>query len=53
MIKEAIGLMLEDIPVKNYPKPSLPQDIPVEHGQFIMMVVFDKLAYDKNTMQSP
>ena len=47
MVQEAIGLMLEDIPVKDYPKPTLPQDITAENGQFIMMVAFDKLAYDK------
>ena len=47
MVQEAIGLMLEDIPVKDYPKPPLPQDITAENGQFIMMVAFDKLAYDK------
>lgn len=47
MVQEAIGLMLEDIPIKDYPKPSLPQNVTVENGQFIMMVAFDKLAYDK------
>ena len=47
MVQDAIGLMLEDIPVKNYPKASKPQDIMLENNQFVMMVAFDKIAYDK------
>ena len=47
MVQDAIGLMLEDIPVKDYPKASKPQDIMLENNQFVMMVAFDKIAYDK------
>lgn len=47
MVQDAIGLMLEDLPAKDYPKASNPQDIATESGQFVMMVAFDKLAYDK------
>ena len=46
MVQDAIGLMLEDIPVKDYPKASKPQDIMLENNQFVMMVAFDKIAYD-------
>ena len=47
MTQEAIGLMLEDVPVKDYPAASSPADLAVEGNQFVMMVMFDKLAYDK------
>ena len=47
MVQEAIGLMLEDIEEKDYPSPSNPADIAITGKQFMMMVSFDKLAYDK------
>ena len=47
MCQEAIGIMLEDIPEKDYPTASNPAKIATEGEQFIMMVHFDKLAYDK------
>lgn len=47
MVQEAIGLMLEDIEEKDYPAPSSPTDIATTGKQFVMMVSFDKLAYDK------
>lgn len=47
MVQDAIGLMLEDKAPKDYPKPSRPQDIKLKNGQFVMMVPFDKLAYDR------
>lgn len=47
MVQEAIGLMLEDKKVSEYPKASAPQNIALEGKQFVMMVEFDKLAYDK------
>lgn len=47
MVQEAIGLMLEGIDEKNYPVPSVPQDIDLIGTQFIMVVPFNKIAYDK------
>ncbi len=47
MVQEAIGLMLEDIEEKDYPAPSSPTDIATTGKQFVMMVSFYKLAYDK------
>ncbi|WP_405722155.1 type II toxin-antitoxin system HicB family antitoxin [Anaerovibrio slackiae] len=47
MIQEAIGLMLEETEPSDYPAPSLPENIQTEKGQFVMMVSFNKLEYDK------
>lgn len=47
MVQEAIGLMLEDKHPNQYPKPSNPKDVEVTGNQFVMMVEFDKLAYDR------
>ncbi|WP_084277006.1 type II toxin-antitoxin system HicB family antitoxin [Anaerovibrio sp. RM50] len=47
MAQEAIGIMLEDIPEKDYPTASNPAKLVTEGDQFVMMVHFDKLAYDK------
>ena len=61
MAQDAIGLMLEDVAPADYPAPSLPQDLPLEKDRFVLMVPFDKLAYDraynsksvKNTLPVP
>ena len=47
MAQEAIGLMLEDTDEQDYPKPSSPSDAPIEGKQFVVMVPFDKIAYDR------
>ena len=47
MVQEAIGLMLEDKTPNQYPKPSNPKDVVITGNQFVMMVEFDKLAYDR------
>ena len=47
MVQEAIGLMLEDKTPNQYPKPSNPKDVVITSNQFVMMVEFDKLAYDR------
>lgn len=47
MIQEAIGLMLEETEPSDYPASSLPENIQTEKGQFVMMVSFNKLEYDK------
>ncbi len=47
MVQDAIGLMLEDIAEKDYPVSSSPSSIHPQGSQFVMMVPFDKLAYDK------
>lgn len=47
MCQEAIGLWLEDLSENDYPAASKPADIPITDNQFVMMVRFDKLAYDK------
>ena len=46
-VQEVIGLMLEDKSPNEYPEPSKPNDIKLENEQFIMLVAFDKLAYDR------
>ena len=47
MVQDAIGLMLEDVAENEYPIPSCPSDIHPNGSQFVMMVPFDKIAYDK------
>lgn len=47
MAQDAIGLMLEGVSPKDYPSPSKPENIPLKGHQFLSMVPFDKLAYDK------
>ena len=47
MLQEAIGLMLDGVQENDYPKPSLPQNISTDGTQFVMMVPFDRVAYDK------
>lgn len=42
-----IGLALEGVSEKDFPKASLPQDIELKSRQFTMLVGFDKLAYEK------
>lgn len=47
MVQEAIGLMLENKSPEAYPAASKPNEIKLEGNQFVMMLAFDKLAYDK------
>lgn len=47
MIKDAIGLYLDGMQEGKYIKASNPKDISVEDNQFVMMVEFDKIEYDK------
>ena len=46
-VQDAIGLYLEDIDPKDYPVASVPNGLELEGQQFVMMVAFDKLAYDR------
>lgn len=46
-VQEAIGLMLEEKAPEDYPQASKPNELAVEGQQFVMMVAFDKLAYDR------
>ena len=46
-VQDAIGLMLEDKTPEEYPQPSKPNQLRLEDAQFVMMVAFDKLAYDR------
>lgn len=46
-VQEAIGLMLEDKTPEEYPKASMPNQVQLQDAQFVMMVAFDKLAYDR------
>lgn len=46
-VQDAIGLMLEDKMPEEYPQPSMPNQLRLEDAQFVMMVAFDKLAYDR------
>lgn len=47
MAQEAIGLYLEGTAPKDYPAPSDPAALHPEGRQFLMVVPFDQLAYDK------
>lgn len=47
MVQEVIGLMLEGKKPEEYPQASKPNEINLDGNQFVMMVAFDKLAYDK------
>ena len=47
MVQDAIGLMLEGLDEADYPAASSPTEISCTSQQFVMMVPFDKLAYDK------
>lgn len=47
MVQDAIGLMLEDTDEQDFPSASDPSTIAHTGKQFVMMVPFDKLAYDK------
>ena len=46
-VQEVIGLMLEDKSPEEYPEPSKPNKVKLDDGQFVMLVAFDKLAYDR------
>ena len=39
--------MLEDKSPEEYPEPSKPNKVKLDEGQFVMLVAFDKLAYDR------
>lgn len=45
MAQDAIGLMLED--QKTFPKPSLPSALAVAPGDFVAMIPFDMIEYQK------
>ena len=50
MVQDAIGLMLDEVDEKDYPKPSSFKDIDLsgyEPGAFISYVCFDKEEYDR------
>lgn len=47
MIQDAIGLMLEDVSEDDYPAASDPSALSLEGKQFVMMICFDKMAYEK------
>lgn len=44
---DVIGMMLEDLSPEEYPLASPPNEIKLEGKQFVMMVAFDKIAYDR------
>ena len=46
-VQEVIGLRLEDKSPEEYPEPSKPNKVKLDEGQFVMLVAFDKLAYDR------
>ena len=46
-VQEVIGLMLDGKSPDEYPLASPPNKIKLEAQQFVMMVAFDKLAYDR------
>lgn len=45
MVKDAIGLQLDG--ESDYPTPSAPGSIAVQDGDFLMLVEFDSLAYQR------
>ena len=50
MVQDAIGLMLDEVEEKDYPKPSNYKDIDLsgyEPGAFVSFVCFDKEEYDR------
>lgn len=47
MVQDAIGLMLEKVAEKDFPKPSKPENIKLTGKQFVIMVPFDSLAYEQ------
>ena len=46
-VQDAIGLYLEDVKPEDYPQATRPNEVDLEGQQFVMMVAFDKLAYDR------
>ena len=46
-VQEVIGLMLDGKSPDEYPLASPPNKIKLHDQQFVMMVAFDKLAYDR------
>ena len=46
-VQEVIGLMLEDKSPEEYAEPSKPNKVKLDEGQFVMLVAFDNLAYDR------
>ena len=56
MAQDAIGLMLDDVAEKDYPKPSHILDIDLSkydrpEGSFVSFVCFDKEKYDADNKQ--
>lgn len=47
MAEDAIGLYLEELAPADYPHASEPNDITPSGNSFVMMVQFNKLAYDR------
>lgn len=47
MAEDAIGLYLEERAPADYPRASEPNDITPSGNSFVMMVQFNKLAYDR------
>lgn len=51
MVQDAIGLMLDEVDEKDYPKPSNIKEIDLsgyEPGSFVSFVCFDKEEYDRS-----
>ena len=42
-----LSLYLEDVKPEDYPQATRPNEVDLEGQQFVMMVAFDKLAYDR------
>lgn len=47
MATEAIGLYLEGVQEMEYPKRTAPEHMKIDKGEFVAIIEFDKVAYDK------
>lgn len=47
MACDAIGLYLNGINESDYPERSKPEEIEIKAGEFVSIIEFDKIAYDK------
>lgn len=47
LVQDVIGVMLEGTKPDDYPAPSRPEELSPESGQFVMVVPFDPVAYNR------
>lgn len=47
MACDAIGLYLDGVKESDYPERSKPEEIKIEDGEFVSIIEFDRIAYEK------